>query len=42
MPGCNVNNLPPSHVEVRNEWNYTCSPPVCLHGMNKENLPLPL
>jgi hypothetical protein len=38
-PGCEIDHLPPSSVEVKNEWSYT-SPPViclCLHGMNRNN-----
>ena len=26
----------PSSAEVKNEWSCTPSPPVCLHGMNRE------
>ena len=26
---------PPFSAEVMNEWSYTCTPPVCLHGVDK-------
>jgi len=35
--GCEVNNSPPSSVEVKNEWSYTSAAPIRLHGMNTEN-----
>ena len=41
-PGHSVNHSPPSNAEVQNERNCTSAPPVCLHGVNRENLPLPL
>jgi hypothetical protein len=22
---------------IKNEWSFTCTPPICLHGMGKEN-----
>jgi hypothetical protein len=25
-------------VEVENKWNYTCIPPVCLHGLYNDQL----
>jgi len=28
---------PPSSTEVNNEWNYTSAPPLCLHGVGREN-----
>jgi hypothetical protein len=28
----------PSSAEVKNEWSYTSPPPVCLHGMHRNNL----
>jgi hypothetical protein len=27
-----------SIAQVMNEWNYTSTPPICLHGMQKDNL----
>jgi hypothetical protein len=32
-PGREADHSPPSSVEVKNEWSYTSTPPVCLHGM---------
>jgi len=28
-PGREVDNSPPSFAEVKNEWSYTSSPPIC-------------
>jgi hypothetical protein len=36
-PGCEANHTPSSHAEIKNEWSYNFTPPICLHGMNKEN-----
>ena len=35
--GSNVDCSPQSSVKVKNEWNYTCAPPLCLHGVRREN-----
>jgi hypothetical protein len=35
---CEVNHLPLSKFEVRNEWSYPSRPHVCLHGMDRDNL----
>ena len=35
--GCEVNHSPPSSAVVKNEWSYTCTSPVYLHGMDREN-----
>ena len=35
-PGCDVDPSPPSSVKV-NEWSQTCTPPTCLHGINRKN-----
>ena len=37
--GCEFNHPPPSIPEV-NEWNYTPTPPIRLHGVDRETLPL--
>ena len=29
-----VDHYRPSSAEVKNEWSYTPSPPICLHGVN--------
>ena len=34
---CEDNHWPPSNAEVRNDWSYTSTPPVGLHGMDREN-----
>jgi len=31
--GCEADHSPPSSAEIKNEWNYTFTPPVCLKGM---------
>jgi hypothetical protein len=36
--GHEVNYSPPYSSEVKNDWNYTSSPPICLHGVNMEKL----
>jgi hypothetical protein len=33
-----VNHSPPSSAEVKNEWSFTHTPPVCLHDVNREKL----
>ena len=35
--GREVINSPPSKAEVKNGWSYTSSPPIRLHGVDKEN-----
>jgi len=32
-----TNHSPPSSVKVKNEWNYTTTPPICLHGVQRHN-----
>jgi hypothetical protein len=36
-PGREVNHSPPSSAEVKNEWSHTSDPPICLHGVNRDN-----
>jgi hypothetical protein len=31
--GCEVDHSPPSNSNIKNAWNYTSTPPICLHGM---------
>jgi hypothetical protein len=31
-----VNHLLPSSAEVKDEWIYTSTPPICLHGADRE------
>jgi len=35
--GYEVNHSPPSSAMFKNEWSYTFTSPVCLHGMDREN-----
>ena len=35
--GCEVDHSPPAIAVVKNEWSYTFTSPVCLHGMDREN-----
>ena len=35
--GCEVNHSPPSSAKVKNERCYTSSPPIYLHGVDREN-----
>ena len=37
QPGCKVNHSPPFSAEIKKEWSYTCSSPVSLHGVTREN-----
>jgi hypothetical protein len=37
--GQEVNQLPPSSAQFKNEWNYISTPAICFHGVNKENSP---
>jgi hypothetical protein len=37
-PGSRIGiDSPPSNAEVKNDWSYTSTPPVCLHGVYGEN-----
>ena len=35
--GHKADHLLPSKARVENEWSYTFSFPICLHGMDKNN-----
>jgi len=37
-PQPQIDHKPPSSAEMKNEWSYTFSPPICLHGIIKDNL----
>ena len=37
LPGCEVNHPPSTSVEVKNEWSYTSTLPIWLHGVDMEN-----
>ena len=39
-PELPVNDSPPSSADVKNEWGYTSSSPICFHGVDKETSPL--
>jgi hypothetical protein len=36
-PGSDVNHALPPSADVKTEWSYTFAPPICLHGVGKEN-----
>jgi hypothetical protein len=36
-PGCKADHSPPTSAEVKNEWNYTSAPSVCLHNVYRNN-----
>ena len=31
-----VNCSPPSSAKIKNEWSYTSTPSLCLHGMDRD------
>jgi len=33
LPGCNVDHPPPSSADVKNEWNYTPTPPYAFMAL---------
>ena len=35
-PGRESDHSPPSSIEINNEWSYTSTPAICLHGENKD------
>jgi hypothetical protein len=36
-PEREADHLPTSSAKVKNEWSYTSTPPICLHGMYRDN-----
>ena len=42
QPRCVVNYSPTCSAEVKNEWSYTCTTPLCLHGVDTETFSLTL
>jgi len=42
VAGVEVNPSSPAITEVKNEWSYTSSPPICLQGVDRKNLTLTL
>jgi hypothetical protein len=37
---CEVNHSPPSSAQVKKRWSYTNTPPICLHGMDRNKFAL--
>jgi len=37
--GPEVDHSPLSSAEVKYEWNSSCTPSICLHGMDRDMLP---
>jgi len=37
LPWHEVNRSPPSGAEIKNEWSYNSTPPICLLGVDREN-----
>ena len=37
-PGREVNHSPSPSAEVKNEWSYTSTTPICFHGVNTKNV----
>jgi len=42
VAGVEVNLSPPATTEVKNEWSYTSSPPICLQVVDRKNFTLTL
>jgi hypothetical protein len=40
--GRDVDHLPPSRAEVKDEWSRTSPSPLCLHCVRRDNFTLPL
>jgi len=38
--GRETNHSPPSSVKVKNEWSYTTTTSICLHGMQRDTFNL--
>jgi hypothetical protein len=36
-PGRDAKHLPPSSVDIKNEWSYTFTTFMCLHGVYRDN-----
>ena len=37
LPEHEAKHSPPSSAKVQNEWSYTFRPPICLHGLCRDN-----
>jgi len=35
-PAHEFDHLPPCSAEVKNEWSYAATPPICLHGTGRD------
>jgi hypothetical protein len=40
LPGREVDRPPQSSAEVKNEWSYSSTPPICFHGVDRDNFTL--
>jgi len=40
LPGHEIHHSSSASVEIKNVWSYTCTPPTCLHGVDKESFTL--
>jgi hypothetical protein len=38
QPGRDVTHPPLYSAEVKNDWSYTSTPPICLYAVDKSNL----
>jgi hypothetical protein len=36
-PGRGADHSTPSSAKIKNEWRYTSTPPICLHGVDRNN-----
>jgi len=39
LPVREAGHSPPPSAEVKNEWSYATTPPICLHGVERCKLP---
>ena len=37
-PECVADHSPPTSAKVKNMWTYTSTPPLCLYGLERQNL----
>jgi hypothetical protein len=38
-PERDIDHLPPSTADVKIEWSYASTPPICLHGVKRDSIP---
>jgi hypothetical protein len=36
LPSREVDRPPQTNAEVKNEWSYSSTPPICFHGMDTD------